>query len=121
MKIHSPFLFAIRFLLVGFPNSGEFHVSLNRSSAAVNDVDFKSWKGRTESSALPLFDSEIAVGGAMVTILWQTRAIAPHICATQVQDMYTKTLNTSDLSFNVGDSRHKQFPLVAIIAESGRD
>jgi hypothetical protein len=35
-----------------------------------------------------------------------------------VQDMYTKAFDATNFSFHVGDSRHKQFERLVIIAES---
>lgn len=107
-SIHSPFLFALNILPVGTPDGGEFHISLNGPSSTIHDVHFKSRKGRTKSGGLPLFDREIAVGGAMVTILRQTHSVAAHVCPAEVENADTKSFHATDLPFYVGDSRHKQ-------------
>ena len=121
-SIHSPFLFALNILPVGISDGGEFHISLNGPSSTIYDVHFKSRKGRPKSCGLPLFDREIAVGGAMVTILRQAHSVAPHVCPAEVKDADTESFDAFDFSFDIGDCRHRQQRgSQAIIAEVVRD
>ena len=81
-------------------HGGEFHVS-RTGFPTINDIHFKSGKERTKSRALPLFDSEIAVRGAMVTILAGPYGRRAHLsrageeCVHGIRDPF-------DFSFYVG-------------------
>jgi len=91
------------FALVGFPDGSQFRVPLNRVSSRIDYVNFETWIGRTESLCFPGLDGNIVFGGAVISILRQSLAIAANVGAGQVKDTHTKTFNAPNLSLNIGN------------------
>jgi hypothetical protein len=94
------------FASITFPDSSQFRVPLNRVSPPIDHVNFETWIGRTESLCLPGFDGNIVFGGAVISVLRQSLAVAAHVGTSQVKDAHTKTFNAPNLSLNVGNRGH---------------
>jgi len=75
-------------------------------STPIHYVHFKTGKGRSKSSFFPALDSEVIVCGMTKRVLRQTRPIAAHVSAAQVQDSDVETFNPPNLAFDIGNGGH---------------
>jgi hypothetical protein len=88
-------------LLIARPHCLQLRVSLNRISAPIHNIDFKARVRRTKPRRLPGLHCNVVFRSAMITILWQSRAIAADVSASQVKYAHSEALNAPDLPLNI--------------------
>ncbi len=72
-------------------------------TAPINHIDLKARVRGTKACLFPGFNRDVAVGRAMVWVLWQALAISTHVRSSQMKNVHAKALDASYLSLNIGN------------------